>query len=84
MPKLAEKTGLLASASGSWLIDISEQISKKYEVELAIAAVGGKQYQKHYIKKNVQIYSSSVNPSTIDSTEFLVERRLNILLLSLM
>ena len=49
MPKLAQKTGLTASASGSWLIDVSEQLSKRNDIELAIAAVGGKQFTKYEI-----------------------------------
>ena len=46
MPKLAEKTGLSGSASGSWLIDVSEQISMREDMSLAIATVGGKKFQK--------------------------------------
>ena len=46
MPKLAEKTGLTGSSSGSWLIDISEKISKEKDVSLAIATVGGNKFKK--------------------------------------
>lgn len=46
MPKLAEATGLPGSASGSWLIDISKQLSLRSDVTLAIAAIGGKEYRK--------------------------------------
>lgn len=46
MPKLAEKTGLSGSASGSWLIDVSEQISMREDMSLAIATIGGKKFQK--------------------------------------
>ena len=51
MPKLAKKTGLQSSASGSWLIDMSEQLSKRSDIELAIASIGGKQFQRHKIDK---------------------------------
>ena len=55
MPKLAEKTGLTASASGSWLIDLSNQLSQKKDVMLAIAAVGGKQFAKYELD-NITYY----------------------------
>lgn len=55
MPKLAEKTGLKASASGSWLIDISNQLSQKEDIKLAIAAIGGRQFSKYEID-NVTYY----------------------------
>lgn len=46
MPKLAEKTGIKGSTSGSWLIDITERLSKTEGVSLAIATVGGDKFQK--------------------------------------
>lgn len=55
MPKLANVTKLATSASGSWLIDIADQLSKREDIELAIAAVGGTEYQKHCIE-NVTYY----------------------------
>lgn len=55
MPKLAEKTGLIGSTSGSWLIDISEQIAKREDMRLAIATVGGKTFQKIEIE-NITYY----------------------------
>ena len=55
MPKLAKKTKLLGSASGSWLIDISEKLSKTEGIELAIACVGGKSFSKHEID-NITYY----------------------------
>ncbi len=55
MPKLAKVTNLNASASGSWLIDMADQLSKNENIDLAIAAVGGKQYQKHCME-NITYY----------------------------
>lgn len=49
MPKLAEKTGLNGSASGSWLIDITDRLSVDSNVELAIATVGGNIFNKTQI-----------------------------------
>lgn len=55
MPELAKETGLATSASGSWLIDLSNQLKKEAEIELAIAAVGGNSYQKLHID-NITYY----------------------------
>ncbi len=55
MPKLAEKTGLPSSASGSWLEDISYNLSNRSDVTLAIACVGGREYRKVEIE-NITYY----------------------------
>ena len=46
VPELSEATGLAGSASGSWLIDISQGLSKTEGINLAIAAVGGTELKK--------------------------------------
>lgn len=51
LPELAEATGLAGSASGSWLIDLSQGISKEDNINLAIAAVGGNEFKKITIGK---------------------------------
>lgn len=46
LPELAEQCALPTSASGSWLIDLSQKLSERPDVNLAIAAVGGSAYKK--------------------------------------
>ena len=46
LPELAEKTGLATSASGSWLIDLSQKLSENPNTNLAIATVAGNEYKK--------------------------------------
>lgn len=46
LPELAEATGLAGSVSGSWLIDLSQSLSKSDGIDLAIAAIGGNEFKK--------------------------------------
>ncbi len=46
LPELSEATGLPGSASGSWLIDLSQKLSQRDDINLAIAAVGGNEFKK--------------------------------------
>lgn len=46
LPELAAKCGLETSASGSWLIDLSQKLSKSSDINLAIATVAGNEYKK--------------------------------------
>ena len=47
MPELAEHIGVPIAASGSWLIDLSDGLSKVENVEIAIAAVYGNEFKKY-------------------------------------
>lgn len=47
MPELAEHIGITVAASGSWLVDISDGLSKEENIEIAIAAVYGKEFKKY-------------------------------------
>jgi glycosyltransferase involved in cell wall biosynthesis len=51
VPELAEYTGLPTSASGSWLVDLSQKLSEYSGINLAIAAVSGTEYKKIVINK---------------------------------
>lgn len=55
VPELSEYSGLPSSASGSWLVDLSQKLSEKNNINLAIAAVGGNEYKKIQIK-NITYY----------------------------
>ncbi len=55
MPRLAQHLGIQTSASGTWLINISEKLSKHPDVELAIACVYGKEFKK-IIVDNITYY----------------------------
>ena len=46
MPKLADSIGAPLAASGSWLIDISDGLSKREDTEIAIACVHGKEFRR--------------------------------------
>ncbi len=54
LPELAEHLGVQTSPSGTWMIDLSNGISKSDEVELAVACVHGKEFKK--IELNNKIY----------------------------
>ena len=54
LPELAEKINVPIAASGSWLIDISNGLSQKENVEIAVAAVGGSEFRR--IELNRKIY----------------------------
>lgn len=47
MPELAEHIGIPTAASGSWLVDISDGLSKEENVEIAVAAVYGEEFKKY-------------------------------------
>ena len=49
LPDLAAATGLATSPSGSWLIDLSKQLSENEDISLAIAAVGGDKFCSYTI-----------------------------------
>ena len=44
LPVLAEHLGVSTSASGSWLVDMSQRLGEKGDCELAVACVYGKEY----------------------------------------
>lgn len=46
LPELAEHLGVQTSPSGTWMIDLSNGISKDEDVELAVACVYGKAFKK--------------------------------------
>lgn len=46
MPKLADFLAIETGSSGTWMIDISEKLSQKSDIRLAIACVYGKSYRK--------------------------------------
>ena len=54
LPELAEHIGIQTSASGTWMIDLSNGISQSGEIELAVACIYGKSFQK--IELNNKIY----------------------------
>ena len=54
LPELAERMNMPIAASGSWLIDISNGLSQKDDVEIAVAAVGGNEFRR--IELNGKIY----------------------------
>ena len=54
LPELAKHLGVQTSASGTWMIDLSNGLSKQENVELAVACVYGKKFQK--IELNKKIY----------------------------
>ena len=47
MPELAEHIGKLTAPSGSWLVDISDGLSKEKDIDIAIAAIGGDEFKKY-------------------------------------
>ena len=46
MPELAEHLNSQTGSSGTWLIDIARRLACNEEIQLAIACVSGKRYQK--------------------------------------
>lgn len=49
LPKLAEHLHIKHGASGTWMYDISDRLSKMPSVELAIACVYGKEFAKYEV-----------------------------------
>lgn len=45
LPELAEHLGVSTSASGSWLVDMSQRLADGDDCELAVACVSGKEYR---------------------------------------
>lgn len=50
LPKLAEHLNISGGLSGTWMFDISKRLSQLQDVELAVACVHGKTFQKYEIE----------------------------------
>lgn len=55
MPDLAEFLNIQAGASGTWMIDISQMLSRRSDCNLAIACVYGNSFRKEKVK-NITYY----------------------------
>ncbi len=45
LPELADNLGITAGFSGTWMLDLSKQLSKLDDIELGIACVSGNEYK---------------------------------------
>ncbi len=45
LPELAEELEMTAGFSGTWMLDLSKQLSQKEDIELGIACVAGNEYR---------------------------------------
>ncbi len=64
LPVLANHLNITTSASGSWMEDLSDKISKSSDVKLAVACVYGTEFQKHEVG-NITFYLLPGNGKTL-------------------
>ncbi len=64
LPALANHLNIQTSSSGTWMEDLSNKISKSEDVELAVACVYGKKFEK-YVVDNITYYLLPGNGKTM-------------------
>ena len=53
-PEVAHKIGVKTGVSGGWMFDLADGLSRKHDIELAIASIfPGKEFKKEFVNNKI-------------------------------
>lgn len=56
LPEAANRMGIACSASGSWLVDISNMLAEEKDISLIVASVHGNKFQSFQLNNGIKYY----------------------------